>query len=120
MQKIKIENPDQCPACMQYIKLAFSRKNPKLTHNEYEKLRVAYSDFFFNSHLEIKRQLFSSWGYAQTIKSQLDKYLELHDIVILPDIKASSLHEYLLYGAGLSRLTSLKRKIKLKEKLNKD
>jgi len=120
MKDTELKDVDQCPACMQIIKLAYSRKRPKLSHIEYEKLRIAYSDFFFKANPQIQRQFWSSWGYAMNIRSQLDKYLQLHGIVILPEIVPSNLHEYQLYGSGLSRLASLKRKIKLKEKLKKD
>jgi hypothetical protein len=120
MQKFELHKIENCPACLQFIRLARSRKQPKLSFDEYEKLRKACSDFFFKSHPEIQRHLITSWGYAQNIRSQLDKYLRLNGIVILPDKKPGSLHDYQLLGKGMARLDSLKRKIKLKEKLKKD
>lgn len=108
------------PACMQYINLAKSRKRPKLTRHEYEKLRIAYVDYYFSQRPEINRRLFSSWGHANDARSILNCYLSLQVIIVLPEEIAQNLHGYNISGCGLSRLTSLVRKIKLKQKINKD
>jgi hypothetical protein len=105
------------PACLQYLKLAQSRKRAKLTHIEYEQLRLAYIHYHFNQHPEINRSFFARWRHANEAEAQLNNYLELMGIIVLPEQILHNLHEFNLSGTGFIRLTSLVRKIKLNQKI---
>ncbi len=106
--------------CNEIISRALSRTIKKISHNEYEQLRVAFTHYWFDSHPEIQKTFWSAWGRAQILKDLLDEFLKSNEIIVIPKKASAKLHDFSLEGSGLSRLKSLERKLKIKKALIKD
>ena len=102
-------------ACNELIKHALSRKSKKISHNEYEQLRIAFTQYWFDRHPEIQKTFWSAWGRSQNLKDLLDEYLKNNEVIVIPEKVPAALHDYILEGNKLNRLSSLERKLKIKK-----
>lgn len=106
-------------ACNEIISLAHSRKIKKISYNEYEQLRIAFTQYWFDCHPEIQKTFWSAWGRSQNLKVLLDEFLKNSGIFVIPKKIPAALHDFTLEGSRLSRLKSLERKLIIKKALKK-
>jgi hypothetical protein len=71
-------------ACNEIISLAHSRKIKKISYNEYEQLRIAFTQYWFDCHPEIQKTFWSAWGRSQNLKVLLDEFLKNSGIFVIP------------------------------------
>jgi len=113
--KSDILNITKSIVCNEIIKRALSSKIKKISHKEYEQLRIAFTQYWFDHHPEIQKTFWSAWGRAQNLKDLLDEYLKINEVIVVPEKVPAALHDYILEGSKLNRLSSLERKLKIKK-----
>ena len=118
--KNDIFNISKSVTCNELINRALSRKIKKISHNEYEQLRIAFTQYWFECHPEIQKKFWSAWGRSQNLKELLDEFLKSNEIFVIPEKVPATLHDYALEGIGLNKLKSIERKLKIKKALIKD